>query len=190
MKKFLFSLLLAVIAVGASAQKDSTNLIWFEIQKGGFFATEDGKDFIVYKQEGKTAKELFDMVCVNVGKIYQSPQNVMSTVEGKSVSIRAISQSCLYRKLLGMKDYYTVHYNLFFEFKDGRIKINAPVINSIYSSNHNEAYFSKIAKSYFTSKGEKKKSADEYRVTAELYFCKLLSDIVGKYEDKTKKDDW
>ena len=70
MKKFLFSLLLTVIAVGANAQKDSTNLIWFEIQKGGFFATEDGKDFIVYKQEGKTAKELFDMVCVNVGKIY------------------------------------------------------------------------------------------------------------------------
>ena len=59
MKKILSILLLAVITVGANAQKDSTNEVWFKIQKEGCFATEDGNDYIIYHQEGKTAKELF-----------------------------------------------------------------------------------------------------------------------------------
>ena len=59
MKRILSLLLLAAIAVGANAQKDSTKAIWFSIQKEGYFAADDGKDYIIYHQEGKTAKKLF-----------------------------------------------------------------------------------------------------------------------------------
>ena len=80
MKKILSLLLLAAIAVGANAQKDSTNEVWFKIQKEGCFATEDGNDYIIYHQEGKTAKELYDMVCVNANRIYNMPQRVISKI--------------------------------------------------------------------------------------------------------------
>lgn len=185
MKKILSFLLLAAIAVGANAQKDSTKAIWFSIQKEGYFAADDGKDYIIYHQEGKTAKELYDMVCVNANRIYNMPQRVMSTVEGKSVSIRAYSNTCMYNYFMG-KFFYEVCYNLLFEFKDGKIKINAPVINSI--SGHDT--FKGVIRYYWDSKGNLTKKGQERKSFTEFYFCKLLSDLVSKYEVISKDDDW
>lgn len=186
MKKILSFLLLAAIAVGANAQKDSTKAIWFSIQKEGYFAAGDGKDYIIYHQEGKTAKELYDMVCVNANRIYNMPQRVISTVEGKSVSIRAYSNTCMYNYFMG-KFFYEVCYNLLFEFKDGKIKINAPVISSV---NHGKTSFRNVVKYYYDYKGKMTKSGKQRKSFTEFYFCKLLSDLVSKYEVISKDDDW
>lgn len=188
MNKLFSILLLTLITVSMSAQQSKQSLIWFEIQKGGYFSTQDGKDYLIYNAEGKTAKELYEMVCVNVSKTYQSPKTVMSSVEDKSISIRAKTTSCLYKNFLGMKVYYEVYYNLLFEFKDGKIKISAPVINSMYEGQTKQVYFSKVAKSYFNSDGTVKKKSIECKRSAEVYFCLLIGELVGAQE--TKDDDW
>ena len=182
MKKILSILLLAVITVGANAQKDSTNEVWFKIQKEGCFATEDGNDYIIYHQEGKTAKELYDMVCVNANRIYNMPQRVMSTVEGKSVSIRAYSNTCMYNYFMG-KFFYEVCYNLLFEFKDGKIKISSPVISSV---NHGKTSFRNVVKYYYDYKGKMTKSGKQRKEHTENYFDQLIAEIIGK----SQKSDW
>ena len=182
MKKILSILLLAVITVGANAQKDSTNEVWFKIQKEGCFATEDGNDYIIYHQEGKTAKELYDMVCVNANRIYNMPQRVMSTVEGKSVSIRAYSNTCMYNYFMG-KFFYEVCYNLLFEFKDGKIKILSPVISSV---NHGKTSFRNVVKYYYDYKGKMTKSGKQRKEHTENYFDQLIAEIIGK----SQKSDW
>lgn len=182
MKRILSLLLLSVITVGANAQKDSTKAIWFSIQKEGYFAADDGKDYIIYHQEGKTAKELYDMVCVNANRIYNMPQRVMSTVEGKSVSIRAYSNTCMYNYFMG-KFFYEVCYNLLFEFKDGKIKILAPVISSV---NHGKTSFRNVVKYYYDYKGKMTKSGKQRKEHTENYFDQLIAEIIGK----SQKNDW
>lgn len=183
MKKILSLLLLAAIAVGANAQKDSTNEVWFKIQKEGCFATEDGNDYIIYHQEGKTAKELYDMVCVNANRIYNMPQRVISTVDGKSVSIRGFSDDCMCFKSLGTKTCYDVFYNLLFEFKDGKIKILSPVISSV---NHGKTSFRNVVKYYYDYKGKMTKSGKQRKEHTENYFDQLIAEIIGK----SQKSDW
>ena len=195
MKKliFLFSMILVSFALQAQAQE----LVQFKLQKGGTFLAEDGKSYIVVEYEGKSAQELYTMVKSNVLTLYKSPKNVMSENEPVDITIRALSSELASSYKIGQGFVsYRAYYNYVFHFKDGRIKVDAPVIDSRM---HVDATgtalpktFADFVKGWFEKSGEvkKKKASDVQKIEAifNLSINYLLGNI--KSESKTEEDDW
>ena len=123
MKKLF--LLLALIPVFVNAQK-------FELTINGFVDSENPeKDYIVIPFEGKSQKEIYDLALSAVGKSFISPKERVSNVEYSQININGIIPNVTYISRLGLKLYFDLYYNLIFEFKDGRMKINGLDINKI-----------------------------------------------------------
>lgn len=121
MKRFLIYLVFALCVIECYSQS-----LMFSLHKDGAFLTDDGMNYKVLTFDGKTAKELYNIVNTNAVSLYKSPNTVMSVNEGVSISIRGYKEN-----LIGA---YGAYYNLIFEFKDGRMKINAPLANEMDSS--------------------------------------------------------
>lgn len=154
MEKLIISLIMLICySISANSQ-----IFMFKLTPEGRFVTGEDKDYFIYTQEGKTAHELYQMVCTNAAKVYSSPKDVLSTVEDKSVSIRAISNNLVATlKSFGKPDnFYECHYNLRFEFKDGKIKVYSPILVDMYFENHHRK-FSDKAKKMFDENGNVKK---------------------------------
>ncbi len=122
MKRILFYLIFALSALECFPQS-----LKFVLQSNGTFLTEDGKGYEILSFDGKTAKDLYDVVYTNAMSFYKSPQHVLSTNEGVSIAVRAYTDT-----LIG---YYGGYYYLRFEFKDGRMKVVAPSADELYYSN-------------------------------------------------------
>lgn len=121
MKRFLIYLIFALCVLESYSQS------WiFSLQEDGSFLTEDRKNYKVLTFDGKTAKELYDIVHTNAMLFYKNPKDVLSVNEGVSISIRAYTEN-----LIGA---YGAYYNLNFEFKDGKMKINAPLADDMDNS--------------------------------------------------------
>ena len=123
MKKLF--LLLALIPVFVNAQK-------FELTINGLVDSQNpDNDYIVIPFEGKTQKEIYDLALSAVGKSFISPKERVSNVEYSQININGIIPNVTYISRLGLKLYFDLYYNLIFEFKDGRMKINGLDINKI-----------------------------------------------------------
>ena len=185
MKKAFLSILMVLCCLIASAQSKSVE---FRISPTGTFLSDDGKDYIIYPVEG-TAHELYQMVCTNVGKVYNSAKDVMSTVEDKSVAIRAFSDNLIISEImLGIKFYYSFYYNLLFEFKDGRIKITAPIIGEMNGDGKRSTFYKKSQK-FFDKQGNVKKSRAEEKTTIENEFNGIISKLLS-IDNKSSDNDW
>ena len=183
MKKAFLSILMVLCCLIASAQIPS-----FKLKPSGEFMTSNYEKYEIYPVKNKTAHELYQMVCANIAKVYKSPKDVMSVVEDKSVAIRAFSDNLVIsEKMFGAPiAYYRCYYNLLFEFKDGKIKVSAPIIDEVYTSTSRDK-FSRVASKYFDKKGKPKKNKSLDISSIEGEFLLLFYDIL-KVEDKD--DDW
>ena len=185
MKKAFLSILMVLCCLIASAQSKSVE---FRISSTGTFLSDDGKDYIIYHVEG-TAHELYQMVCTNAGKVYNSAKDVMSTVEDKSVAIRAFSNNLIISEImLGMKFYYGFYYNLLFEFKDGRIKIIAPIIGEMNGDGKRSTFYKKSQK-FFDKQGNVKKNRADEKMTIENEFNGIISKLLS-IDNKSSDNDW
>lgn len=186
MKKSVLSILIAFCGLIAANAQIPT----FKLTPSGAFKTSNFEDYVIYKVEGKTAHELYQMVCTNIAKVYNSPKDVMSVVEDKSVAIRALSVDLVIsEKMFGAPiAFFSCYYNLLFEFKDGRIRVSAPVIGEIFTNTSRGSFSQKAAK-YFDKNGniKKNKSDDVRRIENEfsLLFYKIL-----KGDSSSSNDDW
>lgn len=133
MKKILFTLLAVICLNNAYAQQT----VDFRLQPDGSFINQlDGKDFKVLPFEGKTKDELYSEVLIAVSKLYNSPKDVISKVDGELISINGISQHCITLKaMMGVKVLFSIQYILKFQFKDNRLRVDAPVISRFFSDN-------------------------------------------------------
>lgn len=99
----------------------------FQLTPDGF-KTQDGKDFYVIKCDSMSKEDLFKTVEKNINKEYTNPKLVESSVSNESIAITAFSS---YGVFIDAKRGFDVFYNLQFEFKDGKIKVNAPLISKM-----------------------------------------------------------
>ena len=124
MKKLLLFFLFANICIFEYAQ----GVVSFELKSDATFKTSDGQSYVVIPFEGKTAQELYNLVKSNVMKTYNSPKEVMSENAPTSISIRAIGVVANPTMLFIPRRLQT-YYNLLFQFKDGKIRVDAPAID-------------------------------------------------------------
>lgn len=131
MKKILFILL--IIPFLCSAQKAN-----FKLQSDASFLLENGNKFYVIETEG-TQSDLYKKVLSSITKIYVSPKNVISKVENDMISVNGISDDFFtYSGMMGVKIPISMQYNLQFQFKDGKIRIDAPTLIRIFTDSNQD----------------------------------------------------
>ena len=180
-------MLLCLFALVASAQTP----ISFKLTTSGAFASEDGQDYIVVPFEGKNAHQIFQMLCVNVSKLYKEPKQVMSVVDDASISVRGYDPKVTYIKDLLQTFDIGGYYKLDFEIKDGKVKVNAPVIeeNLVKSINQaRERDFSKMVRSWVKDGAFKEKFAKQVEYT-EYVQNTYINAILGTNKPKGA-DNW
>lgn len=130
MKKILLATLLVFCAANIYAQ----DAIDFRIQDdGGFLNYNNGKSYVVIPFEGKTKKDLYSKTLVAIIKAHNSRKDVISKVDGEIIAINGTIRDCvLLREMMGSRSFYSIRYILQFQFKDGKVRVDAPVITRFF----------------------------------------------------------
>ena len=185
MKYITTVLMFCMFSAISNAQYVSNLKIHYE----GYFTTQDGKDYDVAVFEGKDATELFEMVKKHVALIFNSPKDVESNVDDKVISIFGYASNVV-SFTYGYRFYISFHYSLKFQFKDGKIRIEVPVLTKM------EGYFLPTLNDMFknahvfnkhgvlSDKPKKRKIATDI----EDYYNDLINRIING--NSKAKDDW
>ena len=124
MKKIvLFIAIGLLLSMGdATAQNER-----FIVHRIGYLTSEKGEMYTIREMKGMTAHDIFTLIQTNVGKVYNSPKEVMTCVEDKQVTIMAMSSGLVPFNTKG--DFFYCYYKLEFEIKDGKVKVSIPLID-------------------------------------------------------------
>ncbi|WP_300601795.1 hypothetical protein [Niabella sp.] len=95
------------------------------------FVTAQGKGYYVVEVPGATQQQLFEAVERRVQTSFGAYRDRIATDSSKEIIFQATDRQAL--NYSGRS--YDVTFQAGFEFKDGKIKVNAPVIKSIRSFN-------------------------------------------------------
>lgn len=124
MKKKILSILFLLLCLTSASAQD---LVQFKLTRSGSFVDIDNKGFVVVPFAGKTASELYNMVKNNILSIYKDPKQVMSENEGQTIAIRA-KGGLVWKTIAFIPRTFEGYYTMVFRFKDGRIRVDAPVV--------------------------------------------------------------
>ena len=185
MKKILFIAVLCLSAVlSVSAQVE------FKVSPDGTFHLRDGRNFVVVPFEGKTAHEIYSTLFTNASEVYRDPkQKVIITIDGSSVNIRAYDP-----KLTNSKptEYLGGYYTLNFEVKDGKVKVDAPVVDEILTRTKDgvrDKDFSKLVRSWYQEASLQAKFQDNASYT-ESEFNSFINGILTGNFIGDSSDNW
>lgn len=130
MKKVLFVFVMLTMTLTGTAQEHL-----FELSPSGMTTTNPEKpNYIILDYPTFTQKELYEKVLLTIGEHFTSPKDILSTVEGKQISIICNVADGVKRTNFHSFD---ISFKLVFEFKDRKIKVNAPTINRITTTTQN-----------------------------------------------------
>jgi hypothetical protein len=187
MKQLLATFLLILVSSISNAQYVSKLKMNYE----GNFTTQDGKDYDVAVFEDKNAIELFDKVKKNVALIYRSPKDVESNFNDKIISIYGYAPNCV-KFNWGISPFIlSFHYSLKFQFKDGKIRIEVPILSEMegayyYTSLHQLFVAASIFKKNGTLSEKPKKR--QVVIDFEDYYNNLINRIING--DTKANEDW
>lgn len=189
MKRILFILIVSIPFLGYSQ---------FILTMDGMVDEKDpSKNYLVYNFEGKTANELYISVLTALTNYYVSAKDAISKVEGKIISINGIeSGGICYGKFMGRCNRrFDLIYTMSIDFKDNKIRINAPIIaNSKGDSFNNNNTYSLVGGggmfgTYSTFNKEGKLKDENSKNSIEVFFNSLVNTIIKGIENQNK-DDW
>lgn len=124
MKRILCILCLVICAiVPAIAQ----NPIEYRINANYGFSDPNGKKDIVVNFPGKTAREIYTMMAINIGVMYYQPSEVMYGVQDALVSVSGFSSDFCRNG----DQKWSAKYDLKFIIKDGKVLILNPTIRNL-----------------------------------------------------------
>lgn len=184
MKKVLLFVLGYALPLIASAQS-------FTLTPDGFRNAEDeSKDYIVVQIDG-TQEELFNKAKTAVTSIFSSPKDVLSFNEPDIIVATGISSGDLQYKMMGMVTFFDVPYRLQMQFKEGRIRIDAPAASKgIVNGGRGEMFFGRGGGLAYIFKKDGKLRLEKQKKQLEDYFNGLVANIISKIEKGAAQEDW
>lgn len=186
MKKIV-ALFIVLLPFMASAQ-------YFELSPDGFVSSEDNtKTFVVIPMEG-TQAELYQKAKTAVTAMWKSAKDVMSYNEPDIIIVNGFDSGSLWMKRIGMKFVFDFNYRLQFQFKDGKIRIDAPAINEAVCKD-SRLYLEKGKGSamsgtmyVFNEKGELKQK--QFKEQAEHFVNGIVQRFIDNVKGTSNNDDW
>lgn len=127
MKKMLLFIFAIIASLPTIAQTKNDSII-FKSNDQGLFKTVSGENYYVIPVVGKKAHDIYNDVLLRVARIFTSPENVTE----KMVEDRAIIINAQVNELVeahdGVREWFDFFYRFEFNFKDGKMRVNAPDI--------------------------------------------------------------
>lgn len=182
-------ILFSLISICCNAQT-------FELTPLGFVDSKNAQnDYIVVPFEGKSQTEIFNLALTAIGKTFVSPDDRISKVKYNQININGVFQDITFINRVGLKLYFDMYYNIIFEFKDGKMRINGPIINDIRRQAPDGVQHICLTKAdkgwgdkvLFNNDGKinEKKHKENIEDTVNTFVNKIISEM-----NKTKESDW
>ena len=192
MNRTVFTLVCMFITLCSFAQT-SIESINFKIKdvSGELKASNNTDNYYVLEYEGKSASELYTNILSSISNLYKNPQKVLSTVENVSIKVSATAldvkvprdESEINDVFPQKYSYWGFDYRLSFQFKDGKIKVNAPSFdadNVLHADSFTGGYYEPVAPVFpslhFNNPSDK--------IT--IYFGKHINDIIKEILTKSE----
>lgn len=103
----------------------------FTVNNDGTFTTVDGRPFYVIQKGKQRAHSIYLNLLDNASRLYINPDKVISGVPDQTLVINGMAKDVSYAIIQNMRFHYDVFYRLEIQIKDGRIKVNQPLITQI-----------------------------------------------------------
>ena len=177
MKKLFLLLLMGIFTIISNAQSRvnftlNTNCEYI-IHKDSL------KTYYVFPYEGESQAALYNKALIGITKTFVSAKDVVSKVENSMISINSTHR--IEHIIAGLiKMTYDVNYVVELEFKDGKIRVNAPTLVSIRSNGRAAT----IRDCILTNSGELANGWEEY-----LFVNDVINNILAQIKPNSN-DDW
>lgn len=170
-------------------QVSSVEELKFYIEdESGLLKTRGSGDYYLLERNGKSASELYTNVLSAISTMYKNPEKVLSkvdnvsiTVSGTALDVPVSKDASLTNSVFPQKnDYYGFDYTLSFQFKDGKIRVNAPsfdVDNILYSDVLDGGRYDGVAPTFRKHFGI---TDDKINIGFEKYLNELVVAILKK----------
>lgn len=196
MKKVLFIFLVGLISISANAQ--------FKLTINGFVdANNEEKNYVVYDFDGETQESLYIKAIKFINTSYKSPKDVINEVKPEMITISGFQESCIgkVKKVLGQNMSFTggydLQYNISMQFKDGKVRIDAPTFECTGKSGNktsrlvlhgsNGGLGTEVVTGLFKKNGEP--SRENAIKMLEDFFNDFCNKMESSIKDKSK-DEW
>lgn len=200
MKKGLFTFALTLITLCCYAQEGNNevtieNIKFFIKDASGVLKTNGDDNYYVLNYQGKSASELYTNILSAILTIYKNPEKVLSKIENVSITISGTAMDVpvpneadeINSMFPQENDYFAFDYNFIFQFKDGKIRVNAPsfgIENILWANVFANGRYKPVAETFLNHFG---KSSDKYNICFENYINNLVVSILKKAETV---NDW
>lgn len=169
----------------------------FTLTPQGFVnADEQTKTYVVVEMQG-TQAELYAKAKTAVTSMWNSPKDAMSYNEPDIIVVNGYSNNAAHFKKWGRDNIFGMVYRLQIQFKDGRIRIDAPVIGSLdYAGGQGTMLIEagdNSTSQHITRAFEKngKVRFPEFNKNVEDYFNGLVATLIDKMKNGVSNDkDW
>ena len=175
----------------------------FSLTPNGFVdSINNNNTYIVVPFEGNSQEDIYNNTLRAIEKNFSSLDYSINKEENKRISYNSVLPKVTYRTPLGTMVEYDLYYSLVFEFKDNRMKINAPHIIEIKSAPINISsvpqpaymYINETNRgAYIFKKNGKIKSQfhkENIETAVNSYIRKIINDINNTSDIETKEEDW
>ena len=124
MKRFFLLFMYTLFCINLFSQE----VVQFKLLPDGTFTSTEGFDYAVFNYQDRSAIDLYNMVHNNLFKLYKEPASVLLENPYKTIKVHSyinlgkMSVVLIPRELAG-------YFNLQFQFKDGKIRVDAPSVD-------------------------------------------------------------
>lgn len=116
-----------MLSLEVTAQTRNDSII-FKVNDNGVFKTETGTNYYVIPFAGKKAHDLYNDILCRLAKLYKSPEKVTEKIVEDSAIIVNAQVNELVETKSRVREWFDFFYRFEFNFKDGKIRVNAPDI--------------------------------------------------------------
>ena len=106
----------------------------FYVYENATFKKAGDTDYYVVDMGKKSAHQLYMDVLSHISSLYRNPDRVISKVEDRSIVINGYADEVAYFKDQEYTTSMSFKYRIELQFKDGKIRVNAPDLPEIYTS--------------------------------------------------------
>lgn len=97
----------------------------------GTFTTIDGRQFYIVRKDKQSAHKIYEQLCTNVSQIFINPDRVISGIPDKVLVVNGLAKKLAPVTVNEFTTYHDVFYRIEILIKDGKLKINTPLITKI-----------------------------------------------------------
>ena len=146
-----------------------------------YYIKNSDKNFYVFNYDGESQASLYNKTLVSITKEFVSAKDVVSKVENSLISVNSTHKLEYYLSgPIAIKSVSYVNYVVEFEFKDGKVRVNAPTLVRIGDKN---GHFVKPTESMLNSYGKLGTGWEKY-----LFVNDIINDVLSNIKNRSSED--